>query len=77
MRWEAGGFVLYYKRLEQGTFTPSDLKKGELTYSDLVLMIEGIQVVKSIQKKRFFMKPRLGMPILNGSKAMGTSAGTG
>lgn len=53
MRWEAGGFVLYYKRLEQGTFTPSDLKKGELTYSDLVLMIEGIQVVKSIQKKRY------------------------
>jgi transposase len=53
MRWEAGGFVLYYKRLEQGTFTPSGLKKGVLTYSDLVLMVEGIQVVKSIQKKRY------------------------
>lgn len=53
LHWEHGGFVLYYKRLEQGTFGVSELKKGELSWSDLVLMIEGIQVVKSIQKKRY------------------------
>ncbi|QNL49822.1 IS66 family insertion sequence element accessory protein TnpB [Olivibacter sp. SDN3] len=53
LHWEYGGFVLYYKRLEQGTFGISELKKGELSWSDLVLMVEGIQVVKSIRKKRY------------------------
>ncbi|WP_086949028.1 IS66 family insertion sequence element accessory protein TnpB [Sphingobacterium sp. JB170] len=53
LHWENGGFVLYYKRLEQGTFpTPKD-PKIELSWSELVLMIEGIQVIKSIQKKRY------------------------
>lgn len=53
LHWEHGGFVLYYKRLEQGTFGSSELKRGELSWSELVLMVEGIQVVKSIQKKRY------------------------
>ena len=50
---EKGGFVLYYMRLGSDTFMPPNVKKGELSWSDLVLMIEGIQVVKSIQKRRF------------------------
>ena len=53
LHWEKGGFVLYYKRLESGTFLPPHVKNGELSWSDLVLMVEGIQVVKSIQKRRF------------------------
>lgn len=53
LHWEHGGFVLYYKRLEQGTFVPPELKKGSLSWSDLILMVEGIQVVKSIRKKRY------------------------
>ena len=55
LHWESGGFVLYYKRLESGTFLPPHVKNGELSWSDLVLMVEGIQVVKSIQKRRFFL----------------------
>jgi len=55
LHWEKGGFVLYYKRLESGTFMPPNVKNGELSWSDLVLMIEGIQVVKSIQKRRFYL----------------------
>jgi transposase len=51
--WEKGGFVLYYKRLESGTFVAPSVKNGELSWSDLVLMVEGIHVVKSIQKRRF------------------------
>lgn len=51
LHWEHGGFVLYYKRLEEGTFPlPS---KGELSWADLVLMIEGIQVQKSRQLPRY------------------------
>ena len=53
LHWERGGFVLYYKRLESGTFAPPRPKNGELSWSDLVLMVEGIQVVKSVRKKRF------------------------
>ncbi|WP_367113653.1 hypothetical protein [uncultured Sphingobacterium sp.] len=34
---------------------PPNVKNGELSWSDLVLMIEGIQVVKSIQKRRFYL----------------------
>ena len=42
--------MLYYKRLEQGTIlTPKDAQ-NELNWSDLILMVEGIHVVKSIQK---------------------------
>lgn len=60
LHWERGGFVLYYKRLEQGTFGGTELKKGELSWSDLVLMIEWIQVVKSIQKKRYSLPQKSG-----------------
>lgn len=55
LHWEPGGFVLYYKRLEQGTFTRCQVNNGELSWSDLVLMIEGVQVVKSVQKKRYLL----------------------
>ena len=51
LHWEHGGFVLYYKRLEQGSFPrPS---KQQLGWADLVLMIEGIQVQKSRQLRRY------------------------
>ncbi len=55
--WEMGGFVLYYKRLEQGTFElPSQgTKKDTLTldWELLVLMIQGIKTDKIIRKKRY------------------------
>lgn len=53
LHWEQGGFVLYYKRLESGTFLPPGTGTSELSWSDLVLMVEGIQVVRSIRKKRY------------------------
>ncbi|AYD47375.1 IS66 family insertion sequence element accessory protein TnpB [Arachidicoccus soli] len=57
LHWENGGFVLYYKRLEKGTFTPPVLEHDEaISWPDLVLMIEGIQVQKSIRKLRFSLE---------------------
>lgn len=55
LHWEHGGFVLYYKRLEQGTFTPPALSGtgGSIRWPELVLMIEGIEVEKSTQKLRY------------------------
>ena len=55
LHWESGGFVLYYKRLEQGTFTTPRMQTGSgvLKWPELVLMIEGIQVKSSTQKVRY------------------------
>lgn len=57
LHWEPGGFVLYHKRLELGTFSiPFADADGEVTWPDLVLMIEGIEVKKSVRKRRFPLK---------------------
>lgn len=54
LHWEEGGFVLYYKRLEAGRITPPRMgSDNRILYSDLVLMIAGIEVLKSRQKKRY------------------------
>lgn len=55
LHWERGGFVLYYKRLERGSFTPPVIKEDQasFTWPQLVLMIEGITVEKSVQKLRY------------------------
>lgn len=55
LHWERGGFVLYYKRLESGTFflPKNSLSKSNLEWSDLVLMIEGIRIEKSTQGRRY------------------------
>ncbi|MBA6152700.1 IS66 family insertion sequence element accessory protein TnpB [Gelidibacter maritimus] len=55
LHWESGGFVLYYKRLEQGTFAKIKEGKVQISWSDLVLMVEGIQVLKSSRKRRFLL----------------------
>lgn len=54
LHWEEGGFVLYYKRMEKGTISiPKLSESGCILYHDLVLMIAGIEVLKSKQKKRY------------------------
>ncbi len=55
LHWEQGGFVLYYKRLEKGTFTPPvcAMENASISWPQLVLMIEGVVVYKSRQQPRF------------------------
>lgn len=53
LHWEHGGFVLYYKRLEKGTFLLPSTRDGGMSYSDLVLMIEGVEVLEKRQRKRY------------------------
>lgn len=61
LHWEAGGFVLYYKRLEKGCFSRPDgsHSTGKLSWAELVLMIEGIEVKRSVQKPRYVSVPSL------------------
>lgn len=58
LHWESGGFVLYYKRLEKGTFPMprADEKSQRLRWPDLVLMIEGIEVKQRIERPRYEIK---------------------
>jgi transposase len=62
LHWESGGFVLYYKRLEKGTFTPPLLQAGKtaINWSELVLMVEGIQIKEYKQKPRFKLEKQVG-----------------
>lgn len=47
------GFVIWYKRLERGTFTHPE--KREISGVELMCLLEGIEVIKSKQKKRYFI----------------------
>lgn len=54
LHWESGGFVIYYKRLEKGTFSlPKVLQSGSVSWSQLVLMIEGIKAEKLRHLSRY------------------------
>jgi len=59
LRWEQGGFILYYKRLETGTFELPAFQEGalscQMSWPTLMLMIEGISIEKYKKKKRYFI----------------------
>lgn len=55
LHWQGGGFVLYYKRLEEGTFEIPryDDKVGSLvlSYTQMAMIIDGLSI-KNIQKRK-------------------------
>ena len=57
LHWQSGGFVLYYKRLEQGSFELPhyDASIGciNLDYTQLVLLIDGVSLTNLHRKKRY------------------------
>jgi len=57
LKWEPGGFVLYYKRLEEGTFSFPVLNEQkqcyEMRWPDFIMMVEGIDWQKVERKKRY------------------------
>ncbi len=60
LRWETGGFVLFYKRLEKGTFElPPGEKSGEsnnLDYGELAMLITGISMRNAKKRRRFLQQ---------------------
>lgn len=46
--YDRSGYAIWYKRLERGTYTVPELE--EITYRDLVCILEGLQ----IKKLRYF-----------------------
>ena len=62
--WDADGFALWYKRLEEGTFrlprVRGDDPSVELKASELAMMLEGIDLKSIKRTKRFTTPPRTG-----------------
>ncbi len=55
--WERGGFWIFYKRLERGTFELPPNSAGretiELPYEELLMLIEGIDLSSVKRRKRY------------------------
>lgn len=57
LHWQSGGFMLYYKRLESGTFElphyDGSVGGLRLDYAQLVLLIDGISITNITRRKRY------------------------
>jgi transposase len=57
LHWNGSSFILYYKRLESGTFElphyDEQVKSISLTYSQLVLLIDGISITNITKRMRY------------------------
>jgi transposase len=56
--WERGGFWLFYRRLEAGTFAVPG--KQEITARELFLVLEGIEVIR---ERRRYAGPKEMRPV--------------
>lgn len=63
LMWDATGFAIYYKRLEAGTFempnynaTFTTSSAIEIRWSELVLLLEGIEIKSIKKRKRYSQK---------------------
>lgn len=58
LRWESGGFVLFYKRLEKGVFELPTIKNNDkkiiLDYGQLAMIITGISMKNTRKLTRFY-----------------------
>ena len=60
LHWERGGYVMYYKRLEQGRFHPRIFMKNgigfrSMRWDELVLLMEGIS--PSVARRKRYGHP--------------------
>lgn len=65
MHWRSRGFLLYYKRLESGTFDLPDYDEHvqgmSLSYTQLVLLIDGITTTHLDRKKRYEIPVKIAL----------------
>lgn len=59
--WDRSGFVIYYKRLEQGTFERFSGGNGteaaqNITWSELQMLMEGVKL-QSIERRKRYERP--------------------
>lgn len=60
--WDGDGFVIFFKRLECGTFDllKNDMPSRELKRDELLMILEGIQMDNCKKKKRFLLTKNNG-----------------
>lgn len=55
LHWSAGGYILYYKRLESGTFELPDYDVSStsisISYTQMVMIVDGLSI-KNIQRRK-------------------------
>ena len=60
LRWEPGGFVLFYKRLERGTYELPKPRNGNMAqlidYGELAMIITGISLRNAKKRLRFLQQ---------------------
>jgi transposase len=60
LKWEQGGFVLFYKRLERGTYELPSFYNGNLSrtidYGELAMMITGFSMKYAKKRRRFLQQ---------------------
>ena len=61
--WDRSGFVIYYKRLERGTFEipVSDGASAEIEWSQLIMILEGIQLKSVNRRLRYAIAEKTAM----------------
>lgn len=61
LHWDLDGFVLYYKRLEKGTFRRPSARlnalNSELSSEELFMVLRGIDIEKT-KKRRRYLSPK-------------------
>lgn len=64
LRWEPGGFVLFFKRLEWGTFGLPKLQNSALAqmldYGKLAMIVTGISMRNANKRPRFLPQNDIG-----------------
>jgi transposase len=57
LHWTGSGFMLYYKRLEAGTFELPKYDKSigsiALSYAQMVMIMDGLSIKNVVQRKRY------------------------
>ena len=57
LHWSGGGYLLYYKRLEEGTFELPEYQISKalilLSYTQMIMLIDGISIMNIQRRKRY------------------------
>ena len=57
LHWSAGGYTLYYKRLESGTFELPDYDVSSasisISYTQMVMIVDGLSIKNIHRRKRY------------------------
>lgn len=59
--WDGDGYVIYYKRLEEGTFRfpapPADASGIEIRAADLAMLLDGVDL-ESVKRRKRYRRPQ-------------------